>query len=196
MPVSPKFPDTLRALSIAGSFAYEIAIGEKQSEGRSWRTKYRGIVLLHVSTGRDYGEPQSKDIISSIIGAAELYDCTPYPGTDDYYQHWMRNPVLFKKFIANVSGARNYWIPKTPEHIKAFNQAWEQLEIQAPELVNTSQFKFQRQGRFIKISSLKTETAFEVADDGIWECFQSRVRDGEIALTKSEFADFYRMRIA
>ena len=196
MAVQPKFPTTLKALSIAGPFAYEIAIGNKPSEGRTWRTRHRGIVLLHVSTGRDFGEPQSRDIISCIIGAAELYDCTLYPGEDDYYEHWMRNPILFKQFIPNVLGTRNYWKPQTPEHIKAFNKAWEQLQIQAPELVKTSNFRIHAQGKVIQISSLKTETNFEVANDPVWECFKPRVLDGEIALTKSEFADFYRKRLA
>lgn len=138
MVTQPKFPDTLRALSIAGPYAYLIATGEKYSEGRSWKTNFRGVVLLHVSTGREYGEPQSKDMISAIIGAAELYDCTPNEEYEGYYDHWMQNPVLFKSFIPGVAGARNYWKPRTSEHIKAFNLAWEQIQEQAPLLIETS----------------------------------------------------------
>ncbi len=135
MAIQPKFPETLRALSIAGPYAYDIAIGEKPAEGRTWNTNFRGIVLLHVSTGKGFGEPQSKDMISAIIGAAELYDCTPNECHESYYDHWMQNPVLFKKFIPGVSGTRNYWKPKTPAHIKAFNLAWEQIQEQAPYLI-------------------------------------------------------------
>lgn len=135
MVTQPKFPDTLRALSIAGPYAYLIATGEKLSEGRSWKTNFRGLVLLHVSTGKEYGEPQSKEMISAIIGAAELYDCTPNEEYEGYYHHWMQNPVLFEKFIPGVSGTRNYWRPKTPAHIKAFNLAWEQIQEQAPYLL-------------------------------------------------------------
>ena len=138
MVTQSKFPDTLRALSIAGPYAYLIATGEKGSEGRSWKTNFRGVVLLHVSTGRDYGEPQSKEMISAIIGAAEVYDCTPNEEYQGYYDHCMQNPVLFKKFIPNVSGARNYWQPKTSAHIKAFNLAWEEIQEQAPYLVEPS----------------------------------------------------------
>lgn len=196
MDIQPNFPDTLRALSIAGPYAYEIAVGHKLSEGRDWRTNYRGIVLLHVSTGRDFGQPQSKDMISAIIGAAEVYGCTPNSIYDRYYDHLMRNPVLFKTFIPNVSGSFKYWKPRTSEHIAAFNAAWEQLQILAPELIQTSQFKVQTEGKVVKISSFRTETAFEVADDEVWQCFKPRVRDGEIALSKSEFTDFYRKRLA
>ena len=65
--VGSNFPDTLRALSIARPYAYLIAIGEKHSEGRTWKTNFRSIVLLHVSTTREYGEPQRKDMMSAII---------------------------------------------------------------------------------------------------------------------------------
>lgn len=196
MTVQPKFPETLRALSIAGPYAYEIATGEKLSEGRSWRTNFRGLVLLHVSTGREYGAPQSKEMISAIIGAAEVYSCTPSAIYEGYYNHWMRNPVLFKKFIPDVLGARNYWAAKTPEHIHAFDKAWKQLQEQAPGLIQTSKFKIQVQNGVIKIDSIRTTTAFEVADDDIWRCFQSRIKGGEIALTKSEFKDLYCKRLA
>lgn len=136
MAILPKFPTGLRALSIAGPYAYLIATGQKDSEGRSWKTNFRGVVLLHVSAGKEYGEPQSKDMISAIIGAAELCDCTPNEEYEGYYHHWMQNPVLFKKFIPKVSGARNYWQPKTPAHIQAFNLAWEQIQEQAPYLLD------------------------------------------------------------
>ncbi|WP_009630468.1 hypothetical protein [Synechocystis sp. PCC 7509] len=138
MVLQPKFPDNLRALSIAGPYAYLIAIGRKPSEGRSWKTNFRGVVLLHVSTGSKYGEPQSKDMISAIIGAAELYDCTPNQEYEGYYAHWMQHPVLFQKFIPGVSGKRNYWQPRTALSIRAFNLAWEQIQEQAPYLIEQS----------------------------------------------------------
>ncbi len=133
--VVPNFPNSIRALSIAGSYAYLIAIGEKQSECRSWKTNFRSIVLLHVSTGREYGEPQRKEIVSAIIGAAEVYDCTPNLEHTNSYNHWMRNAVLFKQFIPGISGKRNYWMPKTSAHIEAFNCAWSQIQEQAPYLI-------------------------------------------------------------
>ncbi len=138
MATQPNFPDTLRALSIAGPYAYEIAIGEKESEGRSWKTNFRGVVLLHVSTGREYGEPQSRDMISAIIGAAEVYDCTPNEDYEGYFAHWMQNPVLFRKYIPNVSGARNYWKPSTDAHIRAFNRAVAQIQEQASNSIEAA----------------------------------------------------------
>lgn len=180
------FPDTLRAISIAGPFAYEIVIGEKRSECRTWPTKFRGLVLLHVSQSKEYGDPQSPDMVSAIIGAAELYNCTPDLFRPGLFDHHMRYPILFKEYINNVSGNRNYWRPKTPEHYVAFSRAWAQIP--------KSEFCIERQGKIIRITSQKTDQAFEVLDQGVWEELAPRIRDGKIELAKAEYARFYRQR--
>ena len=75
----------IRALSIAGPFARLIAEGSKQIELRSWRTNFRGLVLLHASTSRDYDAWFSNLEMNidecpklAIIGAAILTDCIAY----------------------------------------------------------------------------------------------------------------------
>ena len=75
----------IRALSIAGPFARLIAEGSKQIELRSWKTKFRGLVLLHSSTSRDYDAYFSDLEMNidecpklAIIGAAILTDCIAY----------------------------------------------------------------------------------------------------------------------
>ncbi|MBD2112542.1 MULTISPECIES: hypothetical protein [Cyanophyceae] len=180
------FPDTLRAISIAGPFAYEIAIGEKRSECRTWPTKFRGLVLLHVSQSKEYGDPQSPDMVSAIIGAAELYNCTPDPFRPGYFDHHMRYPILFEEYIRNVSGNRNYWHPKTSDHELAFSRAWAQIP--------KSEFCIERQGNIIRIASQKTDQTFDVLAQGIWEEFAPRIQDSKILLTKAEFARLYHQR--
>jgi len=191
MGIQPSFPETLRALSIAGPYAYLIAIGQKQSEGRSWSTSFRGLVLLHVSTGKDYGEPQSREMVSAIIGAAEMYDCVPNEEHDGYYHHCMKNPILFEQYVPNVSGARNYWFPKTPEHIKAFNQAWDQMQQQQPRAV----FKVRYRDGIIRVSNTRTSNCFDVRDDASWQMLAPRLQGEELALTKREYANLYRSRL-
>lgn len=181
------YPETLRAISIAGPYAYEIAaIGYKPSEDRTWPTKFRGMVLLHVSRSKEYGEPQSPDMTSAIIGAAELYDCTPNPVYAGFFDHQMRYPVLFKQYVPNVSGARNYWLPKTPEHQAAFSQAWAQIP--------KSKFYIERQGDRVQIASQKTDQRFEVLAETVWDELAPRVQNGKIELAKAEFARLYRQR--
>uniref|UniRef100_B8HYW9 ASCH domain-containing protein n=1 Tax=Cyanothece sp. (strain PCC 7425 / ATCC 29141) TaxID=395961 RepID=B8HYW9_CYAP4 len=211
-PIEAQYPDTLRALSIAGPFAYEIATGEKDWEFRTWPTKFRGTFLLHVSTGRDWGEPQSPEMISCIIGAAEVYECESDPEYDGFL-HLLRNPVSFKRYIPKVSGARNYWSPKTEAHIKAFNEAWEQILEQAPILAKgsapqaTSQpekpesqepiarFKFSFDGGIIRISSTRTDNTFTVTGSNFWQVLQAQAREGEVTLSKSEFGALYEQRL-
>lgn len=75
----------VRALSIAGPFARMIAEGSKEIELRSWKTNYRGLVLLHSSSSRDYDScfpivemnPDECPKLA-IIGAAILTDCIAY----------------------------------------------------------------------------------------------------------------------
>jgi hypothetical protein len=171
---------------------YLIAAGEKLSEGRSWSTSFRGLVLLHVSTGKDFGEPQSKEMVSAIIGAAEMYDCIPSENRDGHYHHLMKHPILFEKYVPNVSGARNYWSPKTPEHIKAFNQAWQQIRCSSP-------VPFSKSITRMELSVFQTpghRTDFQVKDAGVWQTLAPRLQGEEIALTKLEYADLYRSRLA
>jgi hypothetical protein len=197
------FPSTLRAISIAGPFAYLIAIGEKTAEYRSWKTSFKGPVLLHVSLGREWEDtwddvpeisPDEKaKMKSSIIGMAEVYNCTFDP-MHGCYAHWMRNPILFEEYIPNVKGNRNYWSAKTPEHVEAFNQAWQKVQALA-DMEPAALFDIALENGLIRISSQKTKTSFLVKDEGLWDSLFPDIEDGTIELGKSEFATLYKERI-
>lgn len=85
----------MRALSIAGPFAYLIATGWKSIELRSWKTSYRGLVLLHCSGGTGFDwifdepdAPSRQDCPKmAFIGAATLVDCIAYTNS----QQWERD---------------------------------------------------------------------------------------------------------
>lgn len=129
------YPDNLRALSIAGPFAWEIGTGRKPVERRSWPiSSYRGAVLLHNSLTRDlddiwedyieFGDisrQQAMNMKGCIIGFAFLIDCDDYGHKD--YGHIMDAPALFSKPVP-CPGARNYWRPRKPEQVRAFEEAW------------------------------------------------------------------------
>lgn len=75
----------IRALSIAGPFAYLLADGWKTIELRSWKTNYRGLVLLHTSTTKEWDYAfELLDLTledcpkAAIQGAATLVDCVEY----------------------------------------------------------------------------------------------------------------------
>ncbi|RQS39750.1 ASCH domain-containing protein [Burkholderia sp. Bp8990] len=89
----------MKALSIRQPWAWLIVNGHKDIENRTWRTAYRGPVLIHASKGMTWDEyadgivtaryatrgtdfaasmPNHKDIErGGIVGVATLVDCIP-----------------------------------------------------------------------------------------------------------------------
>jgi hypothetical protein len=76
---------SIRGLSVAGPFCWELAAGKKAIELRSWKTSHRGTILLHASSGNSYehlfhhfGMSRENCPKFAIIGAARLVDCICY----------------------------------------------------------------------------------------------------------------------
>lgn len=122
----------MRAISIRQPFASLTAVGIRDLDLSNRDTKYRGKVLLHASSrriGRDCGKDMTADQycrlrnaqalgavpydeempLSSIIGFAELVDCTSEQ-TESAWDvgngvRWMlRNPRIFDTPIPDVKG--------------------------------------------------------------------------------------------
>lgn len=74
----------MKTLTIAQPWAWAIATGHKSVENRSWRTRYRGPLLIHAaqSTNRlHYSHlfanlPENLDF-GAIIAEVQLVDCIP-----------------------------------------------------------------------------------------------------------------------
>lgn len=62
---------TMKVLTIQEPYASMILNGEKTIETRTWKTKHRGLVLLHASKN-----PKSK-ISGKIFAMAKIVDCKP-----------------------------------------------------------------------------------------------------------------------
>lgn len=83
----------MKALSIRQPWAWLIVNGYKDIENRSWRTKYRGPVLIHAAKGMTRNEYEEAcrtvvDVLAAIdipdfealerggiVGVAEIVDC-------------------------------------------------------------------------------------------------------------------------
>ena len=78
----------VRALTIHQPWAELIIRGRKPFELRSWRTKYRGPLLIHSAAevdsadARDLGLDPDKLITSAFVGVALLTDVRPYTRED------------------------------------------------------------------------------------------------------------------
>lgn len=122
----------MKTLSIRQPWANLIVHGIKDVENRTWRTNYRGRVLVHapVKVGDvDFNFQQKQYIrvdflttgrsvsmnspVSAIIGSVEIYDCvrdSRSAWAEPDVWHWLlRNPVVFDQPITGVSGKLSFW---------------------------------------------------------------------------------------
>ena len=123
----------VKVLTVKQPWASLIVHGIKAIENRSWRTNFRGRVLIHSSAKGDTAKfgclqpnqrlkvlntPMSRvgfnDLpFGSIIGSVEIVDCVqnhPSIWADKGVYHWiLANPVLFEKPIENVKGKLGLW---------------------------------------------------------------------------------------
>ena len=63
----------MKALSIHPYYAHQIIVGQKSIECRTWKTDYRGDILI-CSTAKKY----KGTIPGHALGVVELVDCVPF----------------------------------------------------------------------------------------------------------------------
>ena len=121
---SPMMRD-LRALSVAQPWAWLICGGFKDVENRSWRTSYRGPLLIHAGMKvRSADAVQLNGIVppeelqpGGIVGIADLVDCleeSSSPWFDGTGYGWvLRSPrqLRFRK----CKGSPGLFRPQFPE---------------------------------------------------------------------------------
>jgi len=127
----------MKALTVKQPWAHLICSGIKDVENRTWKTNFRGRVLIHASAKPErintLGETFSIEQLtmishhglshgfrfrdcdenSAIIGSVEIVDCV-----QEYDSIWaekgvwnwvLANPVVFDKPIENVKGKLSFW---------------------------------------------------------------------------------------
>lgn len=118
----------MKALTIKQPYAHFVACGIKDIENRTWKTKYRGRILIHAGgTMTKGGYDQLTDIqkhvvrfckgdkgyLSAIIGCVEIVDCVknhPSIWAEKGKWNWvLANPIMFKNPIPNVKGMLSLW---------------------------------------------------------------------------------------
>ena len=123
----------IKVLTVKQPWASLIVHGIKDIENRTWRTNFRGRVLIHSSGS--YGkkfkvnltDEQAKEAFTtiakegmfgclpcgSIIGSVEIVDCVlnhPSVWAEKGVYHWvLANPILFEKPIVDVKGKLGLW---------------------------------------------------------------------------------------
>lgn len=106
----------MRVITIKDPWAYLIVIGEKNVENRTWKTNYRGKLLIHVSQKVDIEVSTKYKFVHQpgcIIGEVTLVDCVQNflsSWSFEGYWHWiLTNPILYDNPIKNIKGKLNIW---------------------------------------------------------------------------------------
>lgn len=126
----------MKTLSTKQPWAYLICSGIKDIENRSWKTNYRGKVLIHTSALRAHWQLTAEQFFntpnnlykelkntctSAIIGSVDIIDCiqdhqSVWAEKGQY--HWvLKNPILFKEPILDIKGKLGLWEYDKPLNI-------------------------------------------------------------------------------
>lgn len=118
----------MKALSVKNPWAWLICAGYKNIENRTWKTNFRGRILIHVPANPDknwrniYPAPQAmeflyefpnKKISNAIIGEVKIVNCVQdaksiWAQKDCY--HWILNdPILYEVPILGIKGKLGLW---------------------------------------------------------------------------------------
>lgn len=90
---------TIKALSVHQPWSWALVHGQKRIENRTWRTNYRGPLIIHASKNREtchlYGMGDWRKLIPDIrvlrddefgclYGLVDLVDCIPFESLKNY----------------------------------------------------------------------------------------------------------------
>lgn len=130
----------MKTISIKQPYASLIVSGIKDIENRSWKTSYRGRVLIHASavpalSGIEELTPEQMQfayyeiedgkeiepiLTSAIIGSVEIVDCVQNHNSiwaEKGVWNWvLANPVKFKNPILGVKGKLSLWEFEQPKN--------------------------------------------------------------------------------
>jgi hypothetical protein len=124
----------MKALTVKQPWAYLICAGIKDIENRTWKTNFRGRILIHagadkhlmnIPPGLFMTDEQFSAVInvkfphrewnlySAITGSVEIVDCVrnhPSIWAEKDCWNWvLANPILFAEPVENVKGKLSFW---------------------------------------------------------------------------------------
>jgi hypothetical protein len=122
----------IKGLSVKQPWAGLIALGQKTIETRTWKTDYRGPLLICASARRDERAWQANDppicrVFAAALAIVELVDCRPMTQLDERQAMCERYPRANSLVLANV-----YRLPK-PLPAKGALYLWDVDSVLVPE---------------------------------------------------------------
>ncbi|MCK9370153.1 ASCH domain-containing protein [Candidatus Dojkabacteria bacterium] len=86
----------MKALTIQEPYASMILEGKKTIETRTWKTNYRGLIILHASKN-----PKS-EISGKIFAVAKIVDCKPMKKKDEKLACCEIYPRAYSWFLEDI----------------------------------------------------------------------------------------------
>lgn len=122
----------MKVITIKQPWASLIVHGIKDIENRTWKTNFRGRILVHAGVQRDNSaklmlEDEEYELLggvtnycdamlgvkSSIIGSVEIVDCVRNHRSEwaekEAWNWVLANPILFEEPITEVKGCLGLW---------------------------------------------------------------------------------------
>lgn len=137
----------MKVISIKQPWASLIANNIKNIENRTWRTNFRGRILIHATIRPVFNKTpfelltkkQLKQVHEkygyffpwwepkgAILGEVDIIDCVQnHPSIwaeKDCWNWVLANPVLYHEPILNVKGKLSFWEYDLPDHIHVPNK--------------------------------------------------------------------------
>lgn len=121
----------LKCLTVSQPYAWAIIHGAKRIENRTWRTPYRGPLLIHAGLSREWmgpflcdGQPAEADMVfGAAIGVIDLVDIVRFEDEKDdpfAFGPWcwrLRNPRPFPAPVP-MKGKLHLFDP--PSHLLSY----------------------------------------------------------------------------
>lgn len=129
----------MKALSLREPWATLLLLGRKRIETRSWRTSYRGPLLLHASAAKiNKNDPHIQELLALVPGAPMQYGhivcrctlagCAPMDGP--FLQEMERHPL--ERLCGEYAPGRFAWLLEDVEPLERPVPAKGMLGLWAP----------------------------------------------------------------
>ncbi|MDY2919470.1 MAG: ASCH domain-containing protein [Anaerococcus sp.] len=148
----------MKALSMYAPYAMFIACKEKKIETRSWKTDYRGDILI-CSTVEDKNRKDLKDVLifGHALAIAKIIDCQPFQ-EKDRYDACIDDDVdmsgMYSWFLTDIR-------PIHPVPIKGqqriYNAPYELSDLKILDLEGEDLDQYRNDNGFVELEKVKEE---------------------------------------
>ena len=143
----PGANNSLKALTLIQPFAQLCADGRKQIETRSWKTNYRGPLIIHAGkqVDRDFAADCGYDYLptGAAVCIVDLWQCEPMPAKN--FSRWLNRISFQEQQYGSYAPGRFAWHVKLmhvfsiPQIIRGYQGLWNFHPVEAERRAQVGQ---------------------------------------------------------